>query len=99
MAAQTFAFGKGDRAFTERAHRWSNILAYGVAPVSAFGLTLIAARHDRRLGNWPIDPLVVAESMVLAADLNQTAKFLIGRQRPYVHNRLEGSPAAAVRRL
>jgi membrane-associated phospholipid phosphatase len=77
---------------TERANRWSNIFAYGVVPAGAFGFSLIVAGHDRRMRNWPIDALVVLEAMVLAADLNQTAKFLIGRQRPYVANRVEGEP-------
>ena len=63
----------------------SGIGAFGVAPLLAFGGTALAAHADGRNGNIGGDLLVVAEASALAQDLNQTVKFAIGRERPFVH--------------
>jgi hypothetical protein len=82
-------------ASVRRALRWDNIDAgntgsaitgFALAPAAALGLTALAARHDGRLGEWGPDALVILESTVLAVDLNQIAKFSIGRQRPLVRD-------------
>jgi len=67
------------------ANTLSNVGGFVLAPAAAFGLTAIAAAHDDRLSNWPTDALVIVESMVLAADLNQAVKLLAGRARPAIH--------------
>lgn len=69
---------------TEAAHDWSNLVGFVIAPAGAFGLTALAAGRDGRLRDWPIDAVLILESVVLAADLNQITKFGIGRSRPFV---------------
>ena len=48
------------------------------------GLDVLAAGTDRVLRYSPVDILIVAESTVLAVDLNQLVKFSAGRERPFV---------------
>ncbi|HLU68397.1 MAG TPA: phosphatase PAP2 family protein [Kofleriaceae bacterium] len=69
---------------TGAAHGASDLVAFGLAPAGAFGLTALAAWRDDRARDWPIDALIVLESVVLAADLNQLTKFAVGRARPFV---------------
>ncbi|HEX2569227.1 MAG TPA: phosphatase PAP2 family protein [Polyangia bacterium] len=63
----------------------SHAFAFGVMPLVALGVDAILAQHDRRLREWPVDALVIAEAAVLAADVNQLVKFTVGRERPFVH--------------
>jgi membrane-associated phospholipid phosphatase len=69
----------------ETAHALSNVTVFGVAPVSALGLTALAAWHDGRTENSAADLVIVAQAMVVAMDLNQLTKYIVGRQRPYAH--------------
>ena len=82
-----------DRA-TRNALRWenpraagiaSNVLGFLVTPALAFGLDAIAAVHDDHGRATGVDVLVILESTMLAADLNQAVKFAVGRERPFVH--------------
>jgi len=63
----------------------SSVIGFVVMPAMAFGTGALAARHDGRLGEWPIDALIIGEAAVLAADVNQLTKFMVGRERPFVH--------------
>lgn len=63
----------------------SHALAFGVIPLVALGVDALIAGHDRRLNEWPVDVLIIAEAAVLAADVNQLVKFTVGRERPFVH--------------
>jgi membrane-associated phospholipid phosphatase len=63
----------------------SSVIGYGVVPVSAAALTAFAAAHDGRSREIPADVLIIAESGILAMDLNQAVKLAVGRQRPFVH--------------
>lgn len=63
----------------------SHALVFAVMPLVALGVDALIAHHDRRLGEWPIDALIIAEAAVLAADVNQLVKFTVGRERPFVH--------------
>lgn len=63
----------------------SNILGFAVIPVGLLGLDALAAHGEGRLANWPVDALVIAEAAVLAGELNQAVKFVVGRERPFVH--------------
>jgi membrane-associated phospholipid phosphatase len=67
----------------DRAAMLSDVALFGVAPVSAVGLTALAAWHDGRPRNAGVDTLIIAESTALAAVFNQTVKYVVGRQRPY----------------
>jgi len=70
---------------TSMASDLSNLTGYGLAPASALGLTAIAAGLDHRLMDWPMDAVIILESMILAADVNQLVKMSAGRERPFVH--------------
>jgi membrane-associated phospholipid phosphatase len=63
----------------------SNVTGFVLAPVAAVGLPALAAAHDRALGNAPEDALLVAEAAVVAADVTQLTKVILGRERPFVH--------------
>ncbi len=49
------------------------------------GLELFLARSDQLLSAVPVDLLIIAEATAAAMVLNQSVKFLIGRERPFVH--------------
>lgn len=63
----------------------SNVTAFVVAPVAAVGLDWLAAAHDGSAGNIGVDTLLVLESVVIVANVNQLTKLLVGRERPFVH--------------
>jgi membrane-associated phospholipid phosphatase len=67
----------------ETASSLSNVAVFGLAPVSALGLSALAAWHDHRQNNIPADALLVLEATLVAMDLNQATKYLAGRARPY----------------
>jgi membrane-associated phospholipid phosphatase len=62
----------------------SDVTGFFLVPVAAIGLDTLAAAHESALGNVPEDTLLVAEAGVIAADVNQLTKFLVGRRRPFV---------------
>jgi membrane-associated phospholipid phosphatase len=68
---------------TETAASLSNVAVFGVAPLSALGLSALAAWHDHRAQNIPSDALIILEASLLAMDLNQLTKYATGRARPY----------------
>jgi membrane-associated phospholipid phosphatase len=63
----------------------SNVAGFAVMPLAMLGGSALVAAHDDRLREAPVDMLLAAESAVLAADVNQTVKVLVGRERPLVH--------------
>ncbi len=63
----------------------SNVLDQGVMPATILGLTALAARHEDRLGDFPVDALIILEAMTLGINLNQATKMAVGRERPFVH--------------
>jgi membrane-associated phospholipid phosphatase len=62
----------------------SNVTAFGLAPATALGITALAAGHDGRLADLPIDFLIITEATAVTMDLNQGIKFAAARERPYV---------------
>jgi membrane-associated phospholipid phosphatase len=63
----------------------SNVSGFVVAPVAGLGLLALAGwQDDRARGEILDDELVVMESVVGAALLDQGVKFLAGRERPFV---------------
>jgi membrane-associated phospholipid phosphatase len=78
----------------DAAHRLSDGVGFGLAPLSAFGLTALAAWHDGRAAEWPVDAFVVLEAAVLSADLSQLVKFQTARARPYMRDGLALEPSA-----
>lgn len=79
---------------TGSADRLSTVFSFGLAPLAGFGVGALVAWHDDRLSELAADTLVVAESAVIAVNLNQIAKFVTARQRPDVHARAAGDPSA-----
>lgn len=85
----------GDLAI-KNAWRWQNtkpadtasyVTGFALAPIAALGLD--AASVYARGGSfreWGEDATVIVESIVVAANLNQLVKFLVGRERPFVHD-------------
>lgn len=67
------------------ADRLSNLTGFLLVPVAAIGLDALAAAHEGGLGGAPEDALLMTEAAVIAADLNQLTKLLVGRERPFVH--------------
>jgi membrane-associated phospholipid phosphatase len=68
----------------ETAASLSNVAVFGIAPLSALGVTALAAWHDHKTQNVPGDSLLIFQASLLAMDLNQAVKYTAGRMRPYV---------------
>jgi membrane-associated phospholipid phosphatase len=67
------------------AARLSDVTGFLLIPLAAIGLDSVAAAHEAALGHVPEDVLFTTEAGVIAADVDQIAKFLVGRERPFVH--------------
>jgi membrane-associated phospholipid phosphatase len=63
----------------------SDVIAFGLTPLAAFGLDLVAAGREGRYREFLVDGLLMAESLACAADLTQIAKYAAARERPFVH--------------
>ncbi len=70
---------------TARAGVLSNVAGFALMPLAAIGSDVLAAAHEGALHNVPEDALLIAEATVIAADVNQLTKLLVGRERPFVH--------------
>jgi membrane-associated phospholipid phosphatase len=71
---------------TNAANITSYVTALGVAPLAVFGLDAWAAHRDQaEPGAAWIDALLISESVSVAMAMNQTVKFIVGRERPFVH--------------
>jgi membrane-associated phospholipid phosphatase len=65
----------------------SYISGFGLAPFGAFGINAVFVLANG--GKWKevgIDSLVILESITIAADISQIAKFSVLRERPFVHD-------------
>ena len=83
-------WGRGIGAETEAGRknvaRWSDIMGFGVVPVSTFGMQYLVASGSGASGQYHAqDALIIFESAMLAAVTNQLVKFTVGRERPFVH--------------
>lgn len=63
----------------------SNLGAFVLLPATVFGLDAIAAHRDRELEGWWLDALIITEAVATQAAMNQLVKFVVGRERPFVH--------------
>jgi membrane-associated phospholipid phosphatase len=70
---------------TATAATLGNALGFFIEPAAMMGLTAMASANDRAIDRFPVDALLITEATVLAADLNQLAKFAFARERPFVH--------------
>lgn len=62
----------------------SYITALAMSPIFVFGLDLLAAYNEGVTRAAWVDLLLIAEATSVAMAMNQTVKFLVGRQRPFV---------------
>jgi membrane-associated phospholipid phosphatase len=70
----------------------SDVTAFALVPTATLGLDALAAAHDHAPRGVGLDAFLVLEATVLALDLNQLAKLLVARERPYMHFHPDGSP-------
>jgi hypothetical protein len=70
---------------TATADMISNVTGFVLVPLATIGLNAVAAAHDGAADNIPEDALLVSEAGVLAGDVDQLTKMLLGRERPFVH--------------
>ena len=63
----------------------SYVLAFGLAPVSAAGLTILAAHADHRDGEDLVNVVAIAEGGFGAMLTTEVLEFSTLRMRPYVH--------------
>jgi membrane-associated phospholipid phosphatase len=63
----------------------SDVTGFILTPVAALGLNALASAHDSALRNVGQDTLFIVEAGIIAADVTQLTKFLVGRERPAVH--------------
>ncbi|MBZ4416999.1 phosphatase PAP2 family protein [Myxococcus sp. RHSTA-1-4] len=83
-------WGRGLAGETEqsrdRANTWSNIMGFAVVPAGVLGLQYAVGNGsgapDRFFAE---DATIIVQSAVLASLANQTVKFIVGRERPFVH--------------
>lgn len=76
---------------------WSNVTAFGLAPVAAIGLTAAGACADGATRDALVDAVVIAEATAAAAAINQITKFAVGRERPFVHALQDSAKGLTVR--
>ena len=70
---------------TESANVISYVIPLGVEPLAMFGLQAYAARdHGTPDAAW-VDVLLISEATAVAMAMNQAVKFVVGRERPFVH--------------
>jgi membrane-associated phospholipid phosphatase len=70
---------------TDAADTLSDVTGFYLLPVAAVGLDALAAAHDGVRGNVGEDTVLIAEAGVVAANVTQLTKMLVGRERPFVH--------------
>jgi len=70
---------------TGTANLVSYIVPLGVEPLAVFALDVIAAREAGAPRAAWVDALLISESVAIAMVMNQTVKFIVGRERPFVH--------------
>ncbi|MDC0714999.1 phosphatase PAP2 family protein [Stigmatella sp. ncwal1] len=70
----------------ERSGTWSNIVGFGVLPLGTLGAQYALSRS---VGAPPAiffqDVGILFETVLLSSMINQTTKFIAGRERPFVH--------------
>lgn len=85
----------GDLA-AKNALRWDNtrnadvasyVTGFALAPMAALGLDAAAVyASGGSFREWGEDATIIMESIVIAANLNQLVKFVVARERPFVHD-------------
>jgi membrane-associated phospholipid phosphatase len=63
----------------------SDVTGFVLVPAATLGLDSLVAAHDHASRGTGVDAFLVLEATVLALDVNELAKLLLARERPYVH--------------
>jgi len=80
-ASVTGALGWGSR---KTASVVSDSVTYGVMPVLTLAGGIIAGAADGRIGETPVNALLIVEAVTVSSMINQVFKFSFGRERPFV---------------
>lgn len=83
-------WGRGIAGRSEQSRKtwdtWSNVVDFGVLPVGVLGAQyLLGAASGAPTRSFVEDGGIIVETAVVAAVVNQTVKFIVGRERPFVH--------------
>jgi membrane-associated phospholipid phosphatase len=83
-------WGRGLAGSTEeqrkRADTWSSVLGFAVLPASVLGTQYALSQGSGAPRSYfAQDAGIIVETVVLSSVLNQTVKFIAGRERPFVH--------------
>jgi membrane-associated phospholipid phosphatase len=70
---------------TGRADVISYVVPLVLEPAVVFGLNAYSARDQAPPRAGWVDALLVSEATAIAMAMNQTVKFIVGRERPFVH--------------
>jgi len=81
---------------TGPANIMSYVLAFGIAPVSAAGLTVVAAAADHRIDEALVDIVIITEAGLTAMLVTEILEPATLRTRPYVHAIADDAERAAV---
>jgi membrane-associated phospholipid phosphatase len=63
----------------------SDVLGWAVSPVASLGGNVLAATLDGRADEVATNTLIMLEASFAAATISQLTKFLVARERPFVH--------------
>ena len=94
----------GFDSWARRTFRWSqpktadvlsSLVGSAFMPIAAMGTDVLMASSEERLGDAPVDLLVIAEAVVIAANVNELTKFAFARERPDVHASTPAQRAAS----
>ena len=70
---------------TDRANVISYVLPLAVEPLVVIGLNAYSARDQAPPRAGWVDALLISEATAIAMAMNQAVKFIVGRERPFVH--------------
>jgi len=70
---------------TDRANVISYVVPLAVEPLVVIGLNAYSARDQAPPRAGWVDALLISEATAIAMAMNQAVKFIVGRERPFVH--------------
>jgi membrane-associated phospholipid phosphatase len=78
--------GGGTPEARKRADTWSNVLGFAALPLGVFGAQYALSQGSGAPRSMFFqDSIIILESTMLTLVLNQSVKFIAGRERPFVH--------------
>lgn len=77
---------------THAADLSSTIIGFGVVPVAALSLDLLASSGDGGFRRFALDAMLITEAAAVTAGLTDVAKYTVARARPFTMDLAPGSP-------